>query len=327
MKTALMILATSLACAAQAAEASLKLIQTIPLPGVTGRFDHFGVDVKGRRLFVAALGNNTLEVIDLTARKRLHSLSGFHKPQDVLYLPTRDQVFVANGESATLSILDGAAFKFLKTLGEMPDADNLRYDVSADLVYVGYGDGALAIVRVASAEKAAEIKLAGHPESFQLEQQGSRIFVNVPDAKQVAVIDREKPSVVSNWPMEKFQANFPMALDEANHRLFLGCRRPARVVVLDTAHGEPVADLAISGDTDDLFYDARNRRLYLSCGEGFIDVIGQRSPDSYQMRERIPTRSGARTSFFCADLDEYYLAVPQRGAQPAELRIYRPSSN
>jgi len=125
------------------------------------------------------------------------------------------------------------------------------------------------------------VKLAKHPESFQLEQNGSRIFVNVPDAKQVAVVDREKRAVIATWPMEKFQANFPMALDESNHRLFIGCRKPARLVVLDTDTGKPVTDLAISGDIDDLFYDLIRTQLYLSCGEGFIDVIRQRSPDKY----------------------------------------------
>jgi hypothetical protein len=148
-------------------------------------------------------------------------------------------------------------------------------------------------------------------------------FVNVPDAKQVAVIDREKKSIVATWPMEKFQANFPMALDGTNHRLFIGCRRPARLVVLDTLTGQPVADLTIAGDIDDLFYDANRKRLYLSCGEGFIDVIDQRSADTYQLRERIPTRAGARTAFFSKDLNEFYLAVPQRGNQSAELRVFQ----
>src|SRR6516162_2178419 len=168
------------------------------------------------------------------------------------------------------------------------------------------------------------IKLAGHPESFQLEKQGWRVFVNVPDAKQIAVVDTEKDSVVTRWPMKEFQANFPMALDEPNHRLFVGCRKPARLVVFDTEAGKPVADLAISGDTDDLFYDAKRKRIYISCGEGFLDVVQQSSPDKYERTAHIPTASGARTCFFSSDLDRLFLAVPDRGNQRAEIRIYQP---
>ncbi|MGH7952589.1 MAG: YncE family protein, partial [Limisphaerales bacterium] len=163
-----------------------------------------------------------------------------------------------------------------------------------------------------------------HPESFQLEQNGNRIFVNVPDAQQVAVIDRDKRAVVATWPMKQFHSNFPMALDEANHRLFIGCRRPARLVVLDTTTGKMVGNVEISGDTDDVFYDASRKRIYLSCGGGFIDVIDQRNADSYQLRERIPTASGARTSFFSPERNELYLAV-RAGmiSGSAEIRVFK----
>jgi len=172
----------------------------------------------------------------------------------------------------------------------------------------------------------SSIKLAAHPESFQLEAQGNRIFVNVPGAKQVAVIDRARSTVLATWPMTQFTANFPLALDEANGRLFVGCRQPARLVVVDTATGKPVTDLAISGDTDDLFYDARRKRLYLSCGAGYVDVIEQRGADTYLLRERIPTRAGARTSFFSADLNEFYLAVPLQDRHEAEIRVFQPQN-
>jgi hypothetical protein len=176
-----------------------------------------------------------------------------------------------------------------------------------------------------SARLVGSVKLAAHPESFQLEKQGTRIFVNIPDAKQIAVIDRSSRSVIATWPMETFKANFPMALDEANHRLFVGCRQPSRLVVLDTANGKMVADLAISGDIDDLFYDSTRRRLYLSCGEGSLDTIEQVNPDSYARVSRLPTTPGARTCFFSSALDRLYLAVPDRGAQQAEIRIYEPN--
>ncbi len=190
------------------------------------------------------------------------------------------------------------------------------------MIYNGFGDGALAIIDSATLKLTGSIKLAAHPESFQLEKNGNRIFVNLPDAKQIAVIDRNNQIVTATWPMKEFQANFPMALDEVHHRLFVGCRKPARLVVFDISNGKPVSDLAIAGDADDLFYDAAHSRLYVSCGEGFIDVISQRSSDKYQFCERIQTRSGARTGFFSPELNQFYIAVPKRGDESAELRIF-----
>ena len=316
-------LATGLLSGALAQEpAALKLIKTIPLPGVKGRFDHFALDAKGKRLFVAALGNNTLEVLDMAAGKHLKSITGLHKPTGVVFLPEVHQIGVANGDDGTFKLFDDASYQLVNNLQGLNDADNVRRDAKTKFIYVGDGDGALAILDGAGRKKIGEIKLAAHPESFQLEADGPRIFVNVPDAKQIAVIDREKKSVVATWPMEKYQANFPMALDEANHRLFVGCRKPAHLVVFDTASDKPVADLAISGDTDDVFVDAKHKRIYISCGEGFIDIIGQAGRDNYETLGKIPTRAGARTSFFSAELNQFYLAVPERGNQPAEMRVF-----
>jgi len=231
MNTTKALLLTTLATLALSAQAAdtphLKLLQTIPLPGVKGRFDHFAIDTKGQRLFIAALGNNTLEVVDLAAGKRIRSVSGMSKPTGILYLPDQTQVIVANGDDGTLKILSGTDYKVLQNLTDMADADNLRFDPQTKLAWLGYGEGALGIIDTAAAKSVGSVKLPAHPESFQLEKQGNRIFVNVPDAKQVAVIDREKRAVTDTWPMEKFQANFPMALDEANHRLFIGCRQYA----------------------------------------------------------------------------------------------------
>jgi DNA-binding beta-propeller fold protein YncE len=325
MKHAALLLLGTLAFAVHAAEpATLKLTQTIPLPGVKGRFDHFAIDPAGKRLFVAALGNNTLEIIDLAAGKRTRSLAGMSKPTGVLYLPDPNQIIVANGDDGTLKILGGADFKVLQTLTALADADNLRFDPQSKLAWLGYGEGALAIIDTAAAKLLGSVKLPAHPESFQLAKGDRRIFVNVPDAKQVAVIDRVKRTVTATWPMETFQANFPMALDYTNHRLFIGCRKPARLVVLDAATGKPVADLAISGDIDDLFYDAPRKRLYLSCGEGFLDTVEQTTPDTYTRVSQLPTAPGARTCYYSAGPDRLYLAVPDRGSQTAELRVYQP---
>jgi DNA-binding beta-propeller fold protein YncE len=307
-----------------AAPPALKLTQTISLPGVQGRFDHFAIDTAGQGLFVAALGNNTVEVIDLAAGKRIRSLAGMSKPTGVLYLPEPNQVIVANGDDGTLKTLSGADLKMLHTLTALADADNLRFDPETTLAWLGYGEGALAIIDTAAAKLLGSVKLPAHPESFQLEKGDRRIFVNVPDAKQVAVIDRVKRTVTATWPMETFQANFPMALDETHHRLFIGCRQPARLVVLDTATGKSVANLAIAGDIDDLFYDAPRKRLYLSCGEGFLDTVEQTTPDAYRRLSQMPTAPGARTCYFAAGLDRLYLAVPDRGSQKAEIRVFQP---
>ena len=323
MKTIVLSSLVSLSLSAQAADApALKLFQSVPLSGVKGRFDHFALDAKGGRLFVAALGNNTLEVLDVAAGKHLKSITGLHKPTGVVFLPELNQIGVANGDDGMFKLFDGASYEPLNNLPSLDDADNVRRDAKTKLIYVGYGDGALAILDSAGRKKLGEVKLPAHPESFQLESDAPRIFVNVPDAKQITVIDREKKSVVATWPMEKYQANFPMTLDEANHRLFIGCRRPARLVVFDTETGKPVSNLEISGDTDDLFYDAQHKRIYTSCGEGFIDVIGQTDRDHYETLGRIPARAGARTSFFSAEMSRFYLAVPQRRNQPAEIRAF-----
>ena len=313
----------ALSLTAHAADSdAMKLFKTIPLPDVTGRFDHFSIDVKNQRLFVAALGNNSVEVLDLNAGKRLRSITGCDKPQGVLYLPKGNLLCVANGGNGRLRIYDCDSFKPLATIGSLDDADNLRYDARADRVYVGYGNGALGVVNPTTGVLSGSVKLLGHPESFQLEQDGNRIFVNVPGARHVAVIDRSTRTLLEAWLLPNAQANFPMALDETNHRLFVGCREPARLLVLDTTTGKAVSDAEISGDTDDLFYDARRKRLYVSCGEGFINVIEQRDADNYRPSGKIPTPRGARTSFFAPNLNQFYLAAPRRGDQPAEMRVY-----
>lgn len=326
MKWLVIVAWVAMSCPLWAASApDLKLVQTIPLPGVKGRFDHFAIDTRGRRLFVAALGNNTLEVIDIAAGKHLQSVPGMAKPTGVLYEAEHDQILVANGDDGSLKFLSGSDYRLLHNLADLDDADNLRLDPKTGFAWLGYGAGGLGVIDPATVKVEGRIQLPAHPESFQLEPDGPRLFVNLPDARRIAVVDRETRTVITNWPMETFQANFPMALDAANHRLFVGWRRPARLVVFDTAAGKVAADVAISGDTDDLFYDAARKRLYVSCGEGFIDIVEQRGPDSYLRASQIPTAPGARTSFFSRDLDRLYLAVPERGSQKAEIRVYEPA--
>ena len=300
----------------------LSLVQTIPLPGVEGRIDHLGVDVAGQRLFVSALGNNTLEVLDLRAGKRLTSITGLREPQGVYYVPGVNRIFVANGDDGTCRIFDGASYKQIDTVALSSDADNVRYEAVQNQIYVGYGDGALGVLNAATGRKIADIPLRGHPESFRLETSGPRIFVNIPTADHtIAVIDRLKRAVVATWTLEA-QANFPMTLDEADHRLLVVTRRPARLVAIDTGSGKTTASVPTVGDADDAFYDSARKRVYVSGGEGFIDVLDRTDPDHFRPAGRIPTASGARTSLFVPELNRLYVAVPHRGNQQAEIRVY-----
>jgi len=300
----------------------LRLVQTIPLPNVAGRIDHLAVDLKGHRLFVAALGNDSVEVIDLPTGTRVRSLTGFHEPQGVAFIESLGRLFVSNGHSGAVNSLDGENLQPLGAVKFPGDADNVRYDAAAGQLYVGYGDGALGIVDAKDGKQVGEVKLTGHPESFQLENAGSKIFVNVPNAGQVAVVDRPTRQVVTTWALADARANFPMDLDEANHRLFVGFRQPAKVIVLDTESGKVVASLDCAGDADDLFYDRERKRIYLSGGEGFVDVFAQRDADHYALNIKIPTAAGARTSMLVPLLNRFFLAVPHRGTQAAEIRVY-----
>src|SRR6266571_5288419 len=201
---------------------------TIALPSVKGRIDHFGVDLKQRRLFIAALGNDTLEVVDVRSGRRERSLDGFGEPQGVLYLPEFNRIYVANGSANRVDILDGTSLARIKSVERLDDADNVRYDAGARKVYVGYGRGALRALDPTTGDSAGDIRLAGHPESFQLETRGTRIFVNVPAARHVAVVDRKKRAVVATWGVPGAESNYPMALDESGRRIRIVTRWKAR---------------------------------------------------------------------------------------------------
>jgi YVTN family beta-propeller protein len=211
----------------------LRLEKTITLPRVQGRIDHMSFDLETGRLFVAALGNNTVEVIDTRQAKRIHSISGLHEPQGVLYLPDVNRLYVANGNDGTVQMFDGSSYQLLKSVSLGSDADNVRFDPDRKEIYVGYGAGGLAILNE-DGVKIGDITLDAHPESFQLEKNGSRIFVNLPRSRKVAVVDRKTRTVTASWSTGTAFSNFPMALDEAEHRLFIVCRLPAKLLVLNT---------------------------------------------------------------------------------------------
>ena len=311
--------------AAAQSNVPLRLEKTIPLPDVQGRIDHMSIDVQNHRLFMAALGNNTVEVIDVKEGKRIHSIRGLREPQGVLYLPDVNRLYVANGVDGSLRIFDGTSYAPIKTVKLGEDADNVRFDAKKKHVYVGYGgeSGALAVMNE-DGTKVAEIALDAHPESFQLEKNGSRLFVNLPKSQKAAVVNRATALVVNTWGTGGAVSNYPMALDEEDHRLFIVCRTPAELHVLDTNSGRLIEKLSAIGDSDDVFYDKARKRVYATGGEGGISVYQQQDSGHYKEIANISTVKGARTGFFSPDLNLLFVAVRRQGPEPAAVRIYRP---
>jgi DNA-binding beta-propeller fold protein YncE len=292
----------------------------VDLPKVEGRIDHFSADIKGERVFMSALGNHTVEVIDAKADKRVKTLTGLAEPQGVLYDTASRHLFVACAEDGSVKVYDGASYQLLNSTKLSGDSDNIRYDARGHRIIIGYGDGALAFLD-STGKETGEIPMDGHPESFQLEKQGSRLFLNVPSKQEVEVADLSEDAVVARWRFKSESRNYPMALDEAHHRLLVGFRSPARLLVINTDTGQTVASVDIVGDTDDLFYDAARRRIYVIGGEGFVDIIGQKDPDHYEQVGRTRTAPGARTGFFVPDWNKLFVAVPHRGEQHAEVLV------
>jgi DNA-binding beta-propeller fold protein YncE len=300
----------------------LHLEKEIPLPGVWGRIDHFSADVRGQRLFIAALENGTVEVIDIRKGERSTEIKGLSEPQGVFYSSQNDTLYVASGGDGTLRIYDGTTLKLRQTLDFGADADNVRYDSHSGQILVGFGSGGLGLVD-ASGQKVATIPLKSHPESFQLEEGNSRIFVNVPKESAVAVVDRTKHTVIVKWGLDWTFANYPMALDDADKRLFVGCRLPPRLVVLNTDSGQVVAKLPVVGDTDDVYFDLTRRFVYVIGGYGAVDVFRMSDPNHCVHTGRTKTASGARTGLFVPALDRLFVAVPHRGSQAAKVFVYQ----
>ena len=309
---------------AQAAAPGLpEPVGAIPLPSVSGRIDHMDLDAAGGRLFIAALGNNTLEAVDLKQNRRIKTLSGFGEPQGVVYAAAAGRLFVASGSANRVDMFDAATLAVVKRIDGLEDADNLRMDAAAGQVIVGHGSGGLRVLDAKTGESLGDIKLAGHPESFQLEKSGKRIFVNVPTAGHIAVVDRAARKVVATWALRDAAANFPMTLDEAGHRLYVATRKPAALLVYDTEAGKQVDRIAIGGDADDLFFDPASKRIYAICGEGMITVVAQADADHHSVVGSVKTATRARTGFFDSASRRLYVAVPAGLVGAAELRIYR----
>lgn len=317
---------TEAAPAATESAPPLVLTATVPLEGVKGRFDHFATG-KGR-VFVSGLGNNSVEIIDTFQGVRAHEITGVPNPQGIAFSPEANKLFVAS-EKGKVYIYDGDSYKLQATLEFEGGADNLRYDAATKRVYVGCGDdeknSAIAAIDAMTGKRTDEVyKLGGEPESFQLEKSGPNIYVNVPDLKQILAINRTTKEI-TRWPVTS-QQNFPMALDEADHRIIVGTREPATISVFDTTTGKMVASLPTVQDTDDLYFSAEKKRVFVPGREGSIWVYQQNDPDHYSLISKVPTVVGAGTAGYFGrqgkGFDRFYLAVPATASSNAEVRIY-----
>jgi len=320
-------------CSADGQQSEVLSLETrVPLPNVKGRIDHLGVDVEGQRLFVAAVDNHTLEVVDLKRGQRVHTIKDLPEPQGVFYDASTNRLFVACALDGVVRIFDGTTFQVLATVKFPDDADNVRYDGRSKNVIVGYagakqlrkretGSGGLGFVDSAGTKTGA-IVIDAHPESFQLEKEGSRIFVNVPEKAEIEVIDGVKHDVLARWPIAE-ENNFPMSLDETHHRLFVACWKPSRLVVIDTSNGKEIASVEIAGPSDDLFFDSQRGRVYVFTTQGAIDVFQQKDANHYEPIARYPTPPHTQTGLFVSEWGKLFAAVQRQGEQDAEVRVYQ----
>jgi DNA-binding beta-propeller fold protein YncE len=332
MIRSLTILASCLAFAAAVPAQErevLRLVDTIRLPDVRGRIDHLGVDVKGKRIFLAALEKNTIEVVDVASGRVARTLAGFAKPQGVLYVQELERLFVASGKDGSVKAYDGATLELAAAATVSLGADAIGYDARAREIYVGSGggdagkeNGDLTVFDAKTLKQVAAYSTDAHAGGSVAETRGSRMFVLVPEKGQVVTIDRARREQTAKWSIAGIEKNVAIEIDEASRRIFLGVRNPASVVVIDADSGRAIASVPAVGTLDGLSFDAANRRAYVSGGEGFVDVIQQVDPDKYVRTARVATVSGARTSLFVPEWKRFFVALPAAGERAAELRVY-----
>lgn len=309
-------------CATAAASPPLELQTRVTLGVVRGRIDHLALDPGRKRLFIAEFGNDSVGVVDLATLRIVRRLAGLHEPQGVAYSAAADALYVSNAANGSVRVFRGPDLAPAGTLALGDDADNVRVDDVTRRVLIGYGGGAIAVIDSSSGRRLADIRLRGHPESFQLAADGSRMFVNVPDAGEIAVVDRQWARQVAAWPTGKLAGNFPLALDESNRRVIAIFRRPPVLAIFDEANGRAASIVATCADADDVFLDSARRRAYVICGEGYIDVF-EESQESYRRLARVPTVAGARTGLWVDSRAQLFVAVRAGGAAPAAIWIFR----
>jgi len=297
------------------------IVAIIAMPGVVGRIDHLAYDSVDQTVFVAGLGDNSVEAVNVATRRVEQRLTGFHEPQGIAYSNSLQLLYVASGDGKVRSFRR-AGLTPDKTIELGSDADNVRIDDAAQRVYVGHGDGALAVLDARTLALLADIPLRAHPEGFQLSPNDGRIFVNVPKVNEIAILDLGKAKQTGQWPNGTSKSNYPLAIDAANGRLLTVFRQPARIVAWHLARGQSLIDQPTCNDADDVFVDDRRHRVYIVCGEGFVDVL---SNPELQRIARLPTASGARTGLFRADADRLFVAARANGGSSAALWVLAPA--
>jgi outer membrane protein assembly factor BamB len=318
---ALLVFSTCVSARSQE-KGPLVLLQTIPVPGIQGGFNHMAVDTVRQRLFATASTSKTLEIIDLKEAKPWRSLAG-EKPAAARYAPEFDQLYVTRGQS--VAIYDGKTYDLITNIDIGSNLDELQYDARSKRLYVGCmspDKTGIAVISIPDGKLLGMIALSDKPQGIAMDRTGVRVFANMPTLRQVAVMDGDRRVLLASWQLNPGLANVPIGLDDANHRLFVGTRHPDQVLVMNSTTGELIATLDSSADADDLFYHATQRRIYVSCGEGFVVVIEQTDANHYKLLTRIPTVVGSRTSAFSGSLKRLYVAAPRRGEQPAEVRVF-----
>src|SRR6266446_2935175 len=314
--------------------APLHLVQTISMPNVKGRIDHMDVDVKGKRLFVAGLENGSVEVVDLQAGKWLKSIPGFKKTQGVAYVPSLNKLFVASGDDGMLRVFRADTLDLLDAIKLDLGPNRVAYDPHTHLLYVGYGGkdagkdyGEVGIIDANTDKDVGDVKVEAHPSELLLDESGKTLFVFVSVASVVQVVDTKKREVVSTWPLSS-QRNGDGAFDEKTHRLFIGTRKPPRMIVMDSETGKEVANLPTVEGMDGVYFDPRLKRIYISGGRdfdvGYIFAYQQKDADHYETIGKIPTKSGAGTSFWSPELNRYYVAAPAHENEGAAILVFEP---
>jgi DNA-binding beta-propeller fold protein YncE len=326
-----------LAFSANAQEkAPLHLVQTIPLPNVQGRFDHIAVDVEGERLFVAAVERNSIEVVDLAAGKWTRSLTGMKTPTEPVYAPELNKLFVVSRDDGLVRVFRGDSLELLDSLKLELGANRAFYDPARQILYVGYG-GHLAgfdycrvgLIDAGSDELVGDIVVNHELQSSQIlmDNATGKIFVAVPEHRRMDVFDAKNRRLVLTFPTGGEGGD--MALDQTHHRLFLAMRNaPQMMIVYDSESGQEVASLPAEGRMNGVYYDARNQRIYVTCGRGlpagFAFVYQQKDPDHYEFLAKVPTAPGAGTSYWVPALNRFYVAAPAGEKQPAAILIFEP---
>jgi DNA-binding beta-propeller fold protein YncE len=309
--------------ACQSVKNPLELEAKISIGNVSGRIDHMAVDLKRQRLFVAELGNDSVGVVDIANRSLLRRIAGLREPQGVGYELTTDTLFVANARDGSVQLFDGNDYKVTGQVELGNDADNVRIDAATRRVVIGYGGGALAILDPQTRSKVVDIPLKAHPESFQIDPESGRIFVNLPGARAITVVDRNWEKQVTTWPMDQ-GGNFAMALDRARGQILVVFRGSSRLAAFAMTDGKPISTAETCGDVDDLFVDPKRSRIYVSCGAGFVDVF-EANGSADQRIAHVATVGGARTSLFVPEIDRLFVAVRAKSTEPAAIWVFRPA--